>query len=473
MKITKLSLIACVALASLSTASFAQPLEEAIKGIDVSGMLRYRYTDNRYDNKGFNKQERTRGDANHQWRAEALFKTPVINNISMNLGIGYHNAQQNVNHGKGILDDNDNYTNVFAGNGLGSGSDSRFGVREFNMVITPDSTNTTIKAGKMIMQTPINDTLDDRATGIFVTNSDLNHWTFALGAFDAWSIDDYQTGYALTPDNESFAKPFYTAGAMSNYDTSIGNFSSQLWLFNATDMIDFAGFGELAWQNSMFHLKGQYAFSKLNSDANSPWTSVYKGQKVKEGNDLYTLEAGVRFHDYNIPVAAKIGYWGNTQDGYAVSLDNEGSFQKVGQIWFENVATGVSISMLPAEGQNMPRGFESNELSLFYANINYDILENLNVGIDFVSGTNKISRGQGAAHYSGDIDFTEINPNITWQYSKSLRIFAHYSILTTDTTRQIATQFANTINAPTIIPAEQISDSEDRNRLRVEVKYTF
>lgn len=468
MKITKLSLIACVALASLSTASFAQPLEEAIKGIDVSGMLRYRYTDNRYDNKGFNKQERTRGDANHQWRAEALFKTPVINNISMNLGIGYHNAQQNVNHGKGILDNNGNYTNVFAGNGLGSGSDSRFGVREFNMVITPDSTNTTIKAGKMIMQTPINDTLDDRATGIFVTNSDLNHWTFALGAFDAWSIDDYQTGYALTPDNKSFAKPFYTAAALSNYDTSIGNFSSQLWLFNATDMIDFAGFGELAWQNSMFHLKGQYAFSKLNSDANSPWTGIYE-HKVKEANDLYTLEAGVRFHDYNIPVAAKIGYWGNTQDGYAVSLDNEGSFQKVGQIWFENVATGVSISMLPAEGQNMPRGFESNELSMFYANINYDILENLNIGIDYVNGTNKIARGQGAARYSGDIDFQEINPYIVWQYTKSLRIFAHYSILTTDATRQIALGNADT----TAWNDANNTDSEDRNRLRVEIKYTF
>lgn len=471
MKITKLSLIACVALASLSTASFAQPLEEAIKGIDVSGMLRYRYTDNRYDNKGFNKQERTRGDANHQWRAEALFKTPVINNISMNLGIGYHNAQQNVNHGKGILDNNGNYTNVFAGNGLGSGSDSWFGVREFNMVITPDSTNTTIKAGKMIMQTPINDTLDDRATGIFVTNSDLNHWTFALGAFDAWSIDDYQTGYLLSPDtnNGSIDKPLYTAAALSNYDTSIGNFSSQLWLFNATDMIDFAGFGELAWQNSMFHLKGQYAFSKLNSDANSPWTSVYKGQKVKEGNDLYTLEAGVRFHDYNIPVAAKIGYWGNTQDGYAVSLDDEGSFQKVGQIWFENGATGVSISMLPTTGQNMPRGFESNELSMFYANINYDILENLNIGIDYVNGTNKIARGQGAARYSGDIDFQEINPYIVWQYTKSLRIFAHYSILTTDATRQIALGNANT----SAWNDANNTDSEDRNRLRVEVKYTF
>ena len=471
MKITKLSLIACVALASLSTASFAQPLEEAIKGIDVSGMLRYRYTDNRYDNKGFNKQERTRGDANHQWRAEALFKTPVINNISMNLGIGYHNAQQNVNHGKGILDNNGNYTNVFAGNGLGSGSDSWFGVREFNMVITPDSTNTTIKAGKMIMQTPLNDTLDDRATGIFVTNSDLNHWTFSLGAFDAWSIDDYQTGYSLSSNprnNQSFAKPFYTIGALSNYDTSIGNFSSQLWFFNTTDMIDIGAFGELAWQNSMFHLKGQYAFSKLNSDADSPWTSIYE-HKVKEANDLYTLEAGVRFHELNVPLAAKIGYWGNTQDGYAVSLDDEGSFQKVGQIWFENGATGVSISMLPTNGQKMPRGFESNELSMFYANINYDILENLNIGIDYVNGTNKIARGQGAARYSGDIDFQEINPYIVWQYTKSLRIFAHYSILTTDATRQIALGNANT-NAWN---DANNTDSEDRNRLRVEVKYTF
>lgn len=473
MKITKLSLIACVALASLSTASFAQPLEEAIKGIDVSGMLRYRYTDNRYDNKGFNKQERTRGDANHQWRAEALFKTPVINNISMNLGIGYHNAQQNVNHGKGVKDDAGNLAtpgtaNAFLGNGLGSGSDSWFGVREFNMVITPDSTNTTIKAGKMIMQTPINDTLDDRATGIFVTNSDLNHWTFALGAFDAWSIDDYQTGYLLSPDtnNGSIDKPFYTAAALSNYDTSIGNFSSQLWFFNATDMIDIGAFGELAWQNSMFHLKGQYAFSKLNSDANSPWTSVYKGQKVKEANDLYTLEAGVRFHELNVPLAAKVGYWGNTQDGYAVSLDDEGSFQKAGDIWFENGATGVSISMLPASGQNMPRGYESNELSMFYANLNYDILENLNIGIDYVNGSNKISRGQGAARYSGDIDFQEIDPYIIWQYTKSLRIRAHYSILTTETTKEIAANLTG-------IPATQVSDSEDRNRLRVEVKYTF
>ncbi len=53
MKFFKLSLAASVALGAFSTASFAQPLEEAIKGVDVKGYLRYRYTDDRYDNEKF------------------------------------------------------------------------------------------------------------------------------------------------------------------------------------------------------------------------------------------------------------------------------------------------------------------------------------------------------------------------------------------------------------------------------------
>jgi hypothetical protein len=41
-KFAKISLVAAVAVAGLTTAN-AQPLEEAIKGVDVSGMMRYRY----------------------------------------------------------------------------------------------------------------------------------------------------------------------------------------------------------------------------------------------------------------------------------------------------------------------------------------------------------------------------------------------------------------------------------------------
>lgn len=47
-KIAKLSLVAAVAVAGLSTAS-ASSLEEAIKGVDVSGMVRYRYNEEKVD----------------------------------------------------------------------------------------------------------------------------------------------------------------------------------------------------------------------------------------------------------------------------------------------------------------------------------------------------------------------------------------------------------------------------------------
>jgi ACT domain-containing protein len=43
-KIAKLSLVAAVAVAGLTTAN-AQPLEEAIKNVDVSGSVVYRYND--------------------------------------------------------------------------------------------------------------------------------------------------------------------------------------------------------------------------------------------------------------------------------------------------------------------------------------------------------------------------------------------------------------------------------------------
>ena len=50
-KISKISLVAAVAVAGFSTAN-AQPLEEAIKNVDVSGSVVYRY--NNYDDNGTN-----------------------------------------------------------------------------------------------------------------------------------------------------------------------------------------------------------------------------------------------------------------------------------------------------------------------------------------------------------------------------------------------------------------------------------
>ncbi|WP_104722117.1 major outer membrane protein [Helicobacter mesocricetorum] len=471
MKFVNLSLATCVALSALSSVSLAQPLEEAIKGIDVSGMLRYRYTDDRYKDEIYTSNDRgnggQRGSAKHGWKAEALFKTPVMNNISMNLGF-YYNTSNNVNHGKGLVDNNNQTTNSFVGTGLGAGSDGQFGVREFTAVITPDTTSTTFKLGKMPILTPLNDS-DDRGTGVFATNSDLSNWSFVAGAFDSWSLDD-----GVPSGSNSIAKPLYTLAALSNYETSIGNFGTQLWLYYAQDIADFIGFGELTWDYAMFSLAGQYAYSKLDSTGplNTPTTTLDTmwGYKPKEANDLYTLSAGLDFSEFNIPVALNVGYWGNTQDSYAVSLDNEGAFNKAGNLWFENAATGVNISMFNVGGKNMPKGYEKNKLSAFYANINYDVLENFNVGIDYVQGANKLTRGLGDSKVSGNVDFYEISPNLTYQYSKSLQFSSYYSFLTTKADKVVVPFITGTGGS---FNESTQTNKEKFNEFRVEVKYLF
>ncbi|WP_300916968.1 major outer membrane protein, partial [Helicobacter rodentium] len=145
MKFLKLSLAASVALGAFSTASFAQPLEEAIRGIDVSGYLRYRYNDDRYSDAGFDKNQsdsldgKTKSNATHRWKAVADFKTPVVNNIGLNFGILYNNESNNVNHGNGAYDSNGNFHKGLS-SGSGSGKDGSFGVSTFYATIAPDST---------------------------------------------------------------------------------------------------------------------------------------------------------------------------------------------------------------------------------------------------------------------------------------------------------------------------------------------
>ncbi|WP_416862542.1 major outer membrane protein, partial [Helicobacter ganmani] len=356
MKFLKLSLAASVALGAFSTASFAQPLEDAIKGIEVSGYLRYRYNDDRYDNQGFLPNNRVFGtagsdegvyvpgqqmntagvpmvDANgnpvrapgkncgnatHRWKAVADFKAPVADNVAFNLGILYNNESNNVNHGN---------TYPGQGSGLGSGKDGSFGVSTFNAVITPDSTATTVIIGKQRLATPVtNAGDDDRGTGILALNSDLEGFTFAAGAFDSWSIDDlaaydnalgvnfqgYKTG---GNDGVAITKPLYALAGIYGVDTAYGHFGAQLWGFYIQDAVDALGVGELAWNNATFDVALQYALAKLDNSDSSILGALHgtgvgaRGNKsnISESNDLFVLNLGADFaQEYNVPLDVKL-----------------------------------------------------------------------------------------------------------------------------------------------------------------------
>ncbi|WP_290075242.1 major outer membrane protein [Helicobacter rodentium] len=488
MKFLKLSLAASVALGAFSTASFAQPLEEAIRGIDVSGYLRYRYNDDRYSDAGFDKNQsdsldgKTKSNATHRWKAVADFKTPVVNNIGLNFGILYNNESNNVNHGNGAYDSNGNFHKGLS-SGSGSGKDGSFGVSTFYATIAPDSTATTILIGKQRLATPVtNAGDDDRGTGILALNSDITGLTLAAGAFDSWSIDDVSAlrGYDKGGnDGLAAAKPLYVLAGIYNTETSFGNIGAQLWGFYIQDAVDALGVGELSWTGSTFNAALQYALAKLdNSDSsllgNAALNNTYtlpngkKRANIAEANDLFVFNVGADFaQDFGVPLDVKLGYVTNFQDGTAVTLNDDGTiFKYAGALWWQNSATGVSTSALGVN--NGVHGFGTEQdLNVFYGAIGYRMVdERLRIGLDYVWGNSEVKRN--GSPNKEDIDFQEITPRFSWKHNANLTISGYYAYLMTDKpdylVRRAGDETLKGVNTKT---------DEDRQRVRLEVKYSF
>lgn len=486
MRVFKLSLVASVALTTFSTLSFAAPLEEAIKGVDVSGYLRYRYQDDRYKDEGFAKDANGGGDASHRWRAESIFKTPVVDALSISLGVRYDGRNQ-VNHDKGVGTTHQNnpttggvdpiYPNAFLGSGLGAGYDSTFGVSSYTLNVNPEGTATNVVLGKQYLGTPLDDVTEDRGTGILATNSDVFGLTFALGVFDSFSI---------STDGNTIDKPIYLVAAMYDADLgAAGNIGAQGWWFNVTDTFKYIGFWQFTYSISVVNFSVQYALASIDNDTDSgvwafldnstpsfgdvsnQYAAANNKANIVDKNDFFNAKLGVDLKSINVPLSANVGYITNFTDGTTVSFDNQGTFNYAGVIWYQNSATGVDISAFDGGIGYTPYG-ASKDLNVMYADILYSIPiadKTLAFGLDFVTGTNKISDiattlnadNSVATTTNSKIDFTEITPRVKYKHSKNLALQAYYGMLST---KNKSDDWVG-------------NDSEKRNRLRVEAKYTF
>ena len=414
--------------------------------------------------------KKNRGNATHRWKAVADFKAPVADNVAFNFGILYNNESNGVNHGNGQSGLGIPGTD----DGLGSGKDGSFGVSTFNAVITPDSTATTVIIGKQRLATPVtNAGDDDRGTGILALNSDLEGFTFAAGAFDSWSIDDLDLTRGYTSggnDGGSVTKPLYALAGIYGIDTDYGHFGAQLWGFYIQDIVDGLGFGELSWTGSTFNAALQYAIASLNNDAGDVLSVVHPNgnpagrANIPEANDLFVLNLGADFaKDFGVPLDVKLGWVTNFQDGTAVTLNDDGTaFKYAGAIWWQNNATGFSTSALLNRG-GIRRFGNEQEVSVFYGAIGYSMVDSrLRIGLDYVWGNNEVTTGNATLY---DIDFQEITPRISWKHNKNLTISGYYAYLMTD--------------APDVYYTDPVTgndrrfEDEDRQRVRVEVKYSF
>ena len=464
----------------------AQSLEEAIKGVDVSGYLTYEYEDNRFKDAGYVKNDLGESSAEHTWKAEATLKTPVMNNVAVALGLKY-DTSNNVNHGKGNPA-NERGNGSFQGTGLGAGGDDPFKVSQFYAIVTPDSTNTTVMAGKMYLNTPLNDGEADRGTGIIVTNSDIPFTHLTFGAFDSWSLDD------LSEDlpGKSIAKPMFAINALLGHETSLGNFGVDLWAFHADDTVDYSLYGMFSWSNSIFSAGLQYVYTKADDDMKSGVLNQLNGKninaniknmladsnkykdfddRIQDKNDFLSLQVGVDFAELGAPVALNLGYILNTQDGFGVSLDDEGALQKIGNIWFSSDATQVNFST-PLAGAKT----QEKDLDVMYAQVVYSPLENLTLGLDFVSGKNKVTtklkdyavlsdgkKDNTLKNRNDKYKFMEIAPNVTYAYNDKIEISAYYAFLKAEREGDVWKG----------ADKKTETDSLNHNQFKVEATYSF
>lgn len=112
-KIAKLSLVAAVAVAGLSTSSSAASLEEAIKGVDVSGKFRYRYEDTNSNITAVDSAKESENGTDVD--IEVGVKVPVTDNITAVFKIDNSNDDGNAAPGKGDVEIEDYYFSYNSG----------------------------------------------------------------------------------------------------------------------------------------------------------------------------------------------------------------------------------------------------------------------------------------------------------------------------------------------------------------------
>lgn len=480
MKIAKLSLACAVALGLGSNFAQAEILEEAIKGVTVDGMLRYRFQSDNYQDMG-GQAGIDNTNTTNQYRALANISTAPIKNVSAGVGILYIN--EGATTGTGTL-----------GNGLGAGEDGDFGVNTYTLTFAPHNvTNTTVIIGKQLLGTPVTDASDyDRAVGALVLNQDVKGLTLAGGAFGSWSLSN-MAGYGgsiLGTGFDSVNKGLFALAAIYGIPNLI---TAQVWWFNAQDISDTTLYANIAYDQNFGGAFGAragvtYGLTKLNDGDKTALKQVpaygtlvpvvgkdfglFTGQETD--NDLLKINAGVTFG----PAVLDVNYMMNTKPGYSVMFDDMGAMidpVTMGQIWWQDTSTRTSLgvgrriisgtggALGAGGGLAMPvaNGAEDS-LSVITASVGVKDILNTGVGIHltYVTGSSEYKNGDATNAYNSLIsskrEFQEITPLLNYKYSEKLSFQTFYAMLSTDVTNEGVDKI-----------------TEKRNRYRFQALYKF
>nr|ABC69072.1 major outer membrane protein [Campylobacter jejuni] len=424
MKLVKLSLVAALAAGAFSAAN-ATPLEEAIKDVDVSGVLRYRYDTGNFDKNFVNNSNLNNNKQDHKYRAQVNFSAAIADDFKAFIQFDY-NA---VDGGTGV----DNVTNAEKG----------LFVRQLYLTYTNEDVATSVIAGKQQLNLIWTDNAIDGlvGTGVKVVNNSIDGLTLAAFAADSFMAAEQGAdllGHSTTSTTQATA-PFkvdsvgnlYGAAAVGSYDLAGGQFNPQLWLAY-WDQVAFFYAVDAAYSTTIFDginwtLEGAYLGNSLDSELDD---------KTHANGNLFALKGSIEVNGWDASLGGL--YYGDKEKASTVVIEDQGNLG--------SLLAGEEIFYTTGSRLNGDTG-----RNIFgYVTGGYTFNETVRVGADFVYGGTKTE----AANHLGGGKKLEAVARVDYKYSPKLNFSAFYSYVNLD-------QGVNT------------NESADHSTVRLQALYKF
>ncbi|EPO6175689.1 major outer membrane protein [Campylobacter coli] len=397
MKLVKLSLVAALAAGAFSVAN-ATPLEEAIKDIDVSGVLRYRYeTGNEWsDINGVAPTEggSISGKQDHKYRAQLNFSGAIADNFKAFVQLDY-NAKDG-----GYGANNGSTTRSYAAD-----NSSTLNVRQLYLTYTDENVATSVILGKQQLNTIWTDNAIDGlvGTGVKVVNNSIDGLTLAAFAVDSYNSDE-QGGDLGTVLN--FNENLYGAAAIGSYEVFNGQLNPQLWLAYMTDNAFFyavdAAYNTTIFDGVNWTLEGAYLGNSLDNER----------KDLGNGNgNFFALNGSIEVNGWDATLGGL--YYGKKDKATVTVIEDQGNLG--------SLLAGEEIFY--TKGSNLNGDTGRNIFGFVKAG--YTFNETVRLGADFVYGGTKTEAGNGG-------DKLEAVARVDYKYSPKLNFSAFYSYVNVD-----------------------------------------
>ncbi|EMZ7506220.1 major outer membrane protein [Campylobacter upsaliensis] len=420
MKLVKLSLVAALAAGAFSVAN-ATPLEEAIKDIDVSGVLRYRYRAGNIDDKdaGLANQSGLITDKQmHQYRAQINFNAAIADNFKAFVQLDY--AAKDGGYGTlyGLNDKGD------AVNDNGSVTKEGLSVRQLYLTYTNEDFATSVIAGKQQLNTIWTDNDIDGlvGTGIKVVNNSFDGLTLAAFAVDSYNFDEQTeditglftkkvTGSKFDLNSINVGN-LYGGAAIASYEVFGGQFDSQLW-GAYWDMVGAFYALDLAY--------GTTIFNDINWKLNAAYLGNYLDKTDIENGNFFGLRGTMEWNGFDASLGGL--YYGDKDQNTLTVIEDQGNIG--------HLLAGQEIFY--TEGSHLNGDLGENTFG--YLTAGYTFNEVLRLGADFVYGGTKTSSNAQAAVGAHGGEKMEVVARVDYKYSPKLSFQAWYSYLNVDQDR--------------------------------------